>query len=337
MSGVVIGLSQAIPWPGKLKARSRIARLEADAIGLDVVSQEDNLVRLVTYYYYEYSYWVLARQILNSNLEVTQSIVDAAQIRYANGLGSAGDLLRAQTAQARLENRKLQIEQMRRSALSKLGQLTDNPKTIDVDLPAELPQVATPWIHTDSGISEVHNPLLAAASVRTDAAREKVSLAKADYWPDFLVGFDYRIRKDIPGDPVEGTDFFSARIGLRLPLWFFSRQKNEDRAAQEALMAAGEEERAVRRRLEQSLTDVKFALLTIGKSIQRYDRDIIPSAKAALGAAQVAYEVGQVDFDGLLSSQLELLDVELERLDLLKQYHQRSSEQNQLVGTTLER
>lgn len=328
MTGVSIGLSQNVPWPGKLSAQADIARLNSEGKALDLAVRENNVIRLVTTNYYDYSYWTFATDILAENLNLIQNIIDVAQTRYANGLGSAQDVLRSQTAKARLENRMLMARQMRSSALVQLGWLTDNPETAHASLTPTLPSISS-VVHDTT--SDVSNPVLARASLRSVIAEKRVDLAKSTYWPDLMVGVDYRIRKDIPMDPVRGEDFLSFKVGLKIPLWFFARQKNQSAAARQSLLAVRAEERSITNEVEQQVADIRLALQSLKGRVEQYDHSILPQARAAGEAAQVAYEVGQVDFNGFLSAQLDVMDIELERLELLRQYHQQAAVLHELT------
>jgi len=322
MTGVFVGMSQTIPWPGKLSVQAEIAGLNSESRVLDLAAGENSVIRLVTSNYYDFSFWTLTGDILAENLKLIQDIIDVAQTRYANGLGSAQDVLRSQTAEARLENRILMARQMRSSALTRLGWLTDNPATIHASLMSVLPPISSDA--TDS-ISEVSNPILANATLKSTIAGKQVSLARSSYWPDLTFGVDYRIRKDIPMDPVRGEDFLTFKVGLKMPLWFFVRQKNQTAAARQSLLASQAEERSITNEIEQRVADILLALQSLTERIEQYDHLILPQGRAAVEAAQVAYEVGQVDFNGLLAAQLEVMDIELERLELLKQYHQQAA------------
>ncbi len=322
MTGVSVGMSQTIPWPGKLSVQAEIAGLNSESRVLHLAAGENSVIRLVTSNYYDYSFWTLTGDILAENLKLIQDIIDVAQTRYANGLGSAQDVLRSQTAEARLENRILMTRQRRSSALTRLGWLTDNPATIHASLTPVLPPISSDA--TDS-ISEVSNPILANATLKSTIAGKQVSLARSSYWPDLMFGVDYRIRKDIPMDPVRGEDFLTFKVGLKMPLWFFARQKNQTAAARQSFLASQAEEHSITNEIEQRVADILLALQSLTERIEQYHHSILPQGEAAREAAQVAYEVGQVDFNGLLSAQLEVMDIELERLELLKQYHQQAA------------
>lgn len=332
MTGITVGLAQTIPWPGKLRARSGIGNLRSEIKSTQVTARENQLIRQVTEVYYEYSYRILELKLLDRNLTLTENLISSAETNYANGLGSAQDLLRGQTAYSRLENRKLQANLGRHKALNKLALLTNDFRLISAALRADLPDDVDDELLPDLEEMANDNPDVRISALNSDLARKKLSLAKADYWPNFMLGVEYRIREEVPGDPVNGEDYLSAKIGLSIPLWFFSRQKNQSRSAQAGLEAARAYEQDVILSFERLLADSRLEFATIKESLSLYDSAILPRARAAFEAAQVAYEVGKVDFDALLAAQTELLHVELERLGSIKEYHQQHARLMELIG-----
>ncbi len=333
MSSLSLGLSQLIPWPGKLSAKADIARLHVDIKAVDLAARRDNIVRQVTHYYYDYSYWTLIEIVLTESQQLVENIIEVAQTRYSHSGGSLQDVLRSETSRTRIENRILMARQKSTSALLRLAQLTDNPRAFSAALEPVLPVIPQENVAVPT---EFSNPVLARASVGSALAKRKLDLAKSDYWPNLTVGVDYKIRKDMPMDAVSGEDFLSFKVGLNLPVWFFARQKNQTRAARQSYLAAQANERAMINSIERQVADIELTLQSLRERSEQYDRAILPQAQATGEAAQVAYEVGQVDFNGFLSAQLEVMNVELERLELHKQYHQQTAALRQLVANSHE-
>ncbi|MFZ5979680.1 MAG: TolC family protein, partial [Candidatus Zixiibacteriota bacterium] len=335
MSGIAVGWSQALPWPGKLSAQNSLAHLESDFQNLQEEAFRNSIVRQVRESYYEYSYQMLADSVLGQSLGLLDDLIGAVETRYANGFGTARDLLRAQTTRSRLENRRRQVQQQAWAALLQLTWLTDDPDLTKQTLPPYLILDISSEAITSMAL-EKNNPSLAGMAVRTGVAQTQEALARADYWPDFTVGVDYILRRDIPGDPVRGEDYLTFKIGLRLPLWF-SKQRNNSQAAFQNVQTSKEKERAFASRLERMISNKTGQLRTTRQSYLQYEREILPQAKAAYEAAMTAYEVGQVDYNTLISAQLELLDIELERLSLLKDYHTTLAVLLELTGERYER
>ncbi|UCC44404.1 MAG: TolC family protein [Candidatus Zixiibacteriota bacterium] len=333
MSGVSLGLSQSIPWPGKSSARAGIARLDSDIRDMDLAAHRNSIIRQVTHHYYDYSHWMLVADILTESMQLVENITQVAQTRYSTGEGVLQDVLSAETSRARIENRILMARQKASSALVQLAHLTDNPGPMDTSVTPALPPIPLNEIQIPV---ELSNPILAKASFGSAVARRKLDLAKSQYWPNLTVGVDYRIRKDMPMDAVSGEDFLSFKVGLNLPMWFFARQRNQSAAARQLYNAAQAEEAAIRNSVKQQVADIVLILQSLRQRTEQYESTILPQAQAAGEAARVAYEVGKVDFNGFLSAQLETINVELERLELLKQYHQQKAALDELTYDTQE-
>ena len=336
MSGFVIGISQTIPWPSYLSNQSGIAGLEHQNSLVKIDLLKNQIVREVKTAYYEYSYWTLAENILNQNLELIEALIQSADTRYSTGIGTARDLLKGQTSRARLNNRLLLVNQNRIKALNQLIRLTDGSLNLDKNLPADIPESLETISAEQIESAIATSPLIQEADLNSSTAEKRIALERSRYWPNLMLGVDYNLREYVPGDPVKGENYLSFKIGLSIPLWSFKNQRNQTRAAQALYESAQWRETALHRKIDQQLADIETALQTYRSSLGQYDSAIIPQAQAGFETAQIAYEVGQVDFDALLSSQLELLEIELERLNLLKLYHQKTAELDELLGSALE-
>ena len=333
MSGVVLGFSQKIPWPGKLNARTDLAgdrQLEADANERIV---RNRIVREVTDAYLDYSYWSRSLEIIEEYLELVDATRDVAEVRYANGNALAQDVLRAGSMASRTEVRILQARQKRLSALIRLRQTVGDAAISE----ALHPYLAEPQNRSAESSSIETNPVLARAASGVKQAEDRHRLARQEYWPDLSLGVDYSIRKNIPGDPVRGADYLSFKVGLSLPLWFFAKQKHQVRASDRMVLASKQHQQSVRDLLTAQYDDALLSLSVTLSSLKEYDSSLIPQASAAVEAAEAAYEVGQVDFNALLSAQSDAFEVRIERLDLLRQYHKTKAALAELTGGTLER
>ncbi len=333
MSGVVLGLSQKIPWPGKLSAQSSLADIQAQKSRQTTESIKNSVIRQVKDTYYEYSYWTKSQSIIEEYLQLLEDTREIAEIRYANGDASAQDFLRVSSMLSRTQIRLLKSEQKIHSALLELWRAVGD--TVAFNNPqANLPEPAGP---ADRENSVSANPMFVNALLENEHAEAQKRLAHRNYFPDLTLGIDYRLRREIPGDPVQGTDFLSFKLGLSFPLWFFDKQSHQVKSAQKLTLASRERIRFVRDILTTKLNDARSNLEFIIESLKSYDDSIVPEAQAALEAAEVAYEVGQIDFNALLAAQSDLFEIQIERLDLLRQYHQTRAKMAELAGTINER
>ena len=332
MSGVSVGITQKIPWPGNLSARTDLADTQYRISKAEEELIRERVIREVTDAYIEYSYWSLSKQIIESYLDLLAVTVEIAETRYASGKSLAQDLLRASSMVSRTEVRLMTADHRLNSALLKLRQVVGDD-SLSKALPAKL---------VDPGDEHVpgsldRSPLLRLALFEVDRAQSRKHLARHQYYPDISLGIDYRFRQDIAGDPIRGEDFLSFKVGFSLPLWFFAKQKHQVRSAEQMTYASIEREISIRDQLKRKYDDALSNLKLLKASIDKYENSLLPEAQAALEAAEVAYEVGEIDFNALLTAQTDAFDIRLERLDLLRQYHKTISLLAELAGSKQER
>ncbi len=335
MSGVGIGISQKIPWPSTLGNRGRIADLNRDIQDVSHHADANRLVRQLTAAYYEYAYLTYADSSLIETDQLLAFVEEITEIRYANGKNALRDLLTVQSQRTALQNRRSDINAQRRIALKKLRRLIGATGDLALDLPAELPEIGAD--NTEIATDLATAPVSHISRIKVDRASSGLDLARSSYWPDFTLGLEYRIRRVMPGDPVQGDDFISFKAGFTLPLWFFARQNNQTRAAKAAVSAAKSQQRSVALALEEESAAYRYRLDALQEKTIRYDRELLPQAESTIEAARIGYEVGSVDFDGLLAAYMTRLDRILQRLQLVAEYHQTTAALKALLGTAASR
>ena len=331
MSGKSIGFMQPIPWPGKLSARSKLAHSISAAKSENVKIARNRVVRLVKEVYFDFSYWLLANELIDENINISKDITLFIETRYANGQSSVEEVISSEINTTELSNRKIQFATNLNSALLKLGQLTNDSMLAATDISASLP-VDIGAHSSYVTMATVNNPGLARAGFRLKSAKNKKFLAKSKYMPNLILGVDYRIRSNELTEPIGGEDFLSFKIGFSLPLWFLSKQKNDVRSARQGILAAEAEQNSYDIMLKQSIKDRKQQIESLSEQANQYSELIIPLTESAFEAAFVAYEVGQIDFKALLADHVKLLNAKLAHLNLVRQFHQTQAALDELTG-----
>jgi outer membrane protein TolC len=335
MSGISVGLSQTIPWPGMLFAKSKVSKLTAEVEASGAKSMSNTLVRQIKHYYYEYSYWIFAENVVNDNIKLSEDIVDYIETRYGTGAASLEEVVSARVNKNELINHRFHYLDQKRSALYMIKQLVNDTTWADSSL---IPFLT---FNIDSvSLDQPNysaNPNMAGAATAYEAARAKHSLAKSEYWPEMMIGADYLIRKYdtahvAAGHMLPGEDIWSFHFGFTVPLWFFAKQKKMTTSARYEIESARFEQQAVDVELKQSIRETQTMLKSLYDRTRHFQVSIIPLTEAAYNSAHVAYEVGQIDFQSLLEDQIEVFESKLEHLELVKEYHQTKAYLDELIG-----
>jgi outer membrane protein, heavy metal efflux system len=149
------------------------------------------------------------------------------------------------------------------------------------------------------------HPRLQARQAAVLAAEQSVHVERLAARPDFMLMTRYGAR------PL-GSDFFSASVGLRLPIWAGRKQHRLADAARADLEAAqaaeAEEAAALRAELQTAQGQVESGRRRLGLLTGK----VIPAAQATVDAVLRGYRLGQTDFLTVLATEDSLYRAELD-------------------------
>src|SRR5581483_983929 len=138
----MISFSQKIPWHGKRALRGEVANWDAHAAAHDAEEVQLRLALAASLAYYDYYLNQREMEINRANLALVEEIRSAARSRYEANLVSAQDLSLADLELAKLQQRNLELQQMRRIAIARINTLLHripnyplppDPGTLEVD------------------------------------------------------------------------------------------------------------------------------------------------------------------------------------------------------------
>ncbi len=163
---------------------------------------------------------------------------------------------------------------------------------------------------------EERSPHLRAHSARIAEAEKRVRVARFEGFPDFDLGVGYRVRRNVPGDPVEGDDFVGAGITVRLPV---DRRKWNARVAEAEAQKRHAEAtyRGAVASLRARVRGAHAELVRADAEGRLVETGLLPQAEQSLESSRSGYQVGRIDFLALLDSQVSLLRAELRHVRAL--------------------
>lgn len=311
LSGHQLGLKQKLPFPGVLGNREAAARAAADAAGWQLEDRRLRVAATVERAWAELGFAHRALAITDRNIDFLRQLTRIAETKYSVGTGLQQDVLRAQVELTRLLNERLARVAAIARAEATLAALLDLPPDVELPVTDELADESPlPVLPDLLSRIETQSPLLKRLEERVEEAEHLHRVAKFEGYPDFDLGVGYRIRQSVPGDPVDGDDFFSAGVTIRLPI---DRKKWRARVAErDALVRrARAEYRGERAELIDALRSRFASLQQADSEVELVGTGLIPQARQSLESTRSGYEVDKVDFLSLIDSQVSLLEAEL--------------------------
>jgi outer membrane protein TolC len=156
-----------------------------------------------------------------------------------------------------------------------------------------------------------------------------VELARKDYYPDFNVQYMWEHTASI------FPDRYSLSVGVTIPLYRSRRQNPELAQATEELNQSRREYEAQVQQIYFEVKDQFLAADANAKVLKIYREGLIPQATATFQAGMSAYQVGQQDFQSLLGSFLDVLNLDKEYWRTLADHESALARLESLTGASL--
>src|SRR5947208_1226190 len=122
------GVSQDIPYPGKLRLKGEIAKREADVSRQQVESVRRAVLAELKGIYFQLAYFSKTLAILEQDGELLKQVEQAADARYRSGMGTQQDVLQAQLQKTKLV-REIAMHHLQVGKLeAQLKQLLNRPQ-----------------------------------------------------------------------------------------------------------------------------------------------------------------------------------------------------------------
>lgn len=323
------GVSQTIPFPGKLKLRGEIVGREAEAAWWDYENIRRRVVAAVKIAYYNYFYFDKAIEITLKNKDLLEKLAKIAEVRYQVGKGLQQDVLRAQVELSRIEQRLTLLEQQNKTAQVRLNTLLNRDPETPL-LPAAVFEAAEfsyplPRLYQ---LARENDPALGREQRIIERNQFAVNLARKEYMPDFTVGYTYQNRGLLPD--TQGFTF-----GVNIPVFYRSKQREGVNEATQALISSQRSHENRETMLHFEVKEQYLAAKAADELARLFSQAIIPQSSLALESSMAAYEVGTVDFLTMLDNFITVLDFEINYYRELTNYQMALARLEPLVGVEL--
>ncbi len=327
MTQVQVGISQMLPYPGKLALQEEAALAEAAAAEDQVAELRLKLMRDVRTLWWNLFYLDRALEIVASNQELLRQFVTIAQTKYKVGKGLQQDVLLAQVELSKLLDHEIALQGLRSTVAARFNALLDRPAGAPVQISQRVEETLAELQASDALYAEAENtrPLLRQRARRIEAARLRLELAKKDYYPDFRLGATYGFRSGENPDGSDRADFASFMFSMNLPIHTATRQdKQVDQRTSELnreRYARHDAWARVRAEVAAALADYERAR----QQVSLFRDGIIPQATQTVASMRAGYQVNKVDFLNLVRAQITLFNYQV-------QYWKALSEANQALA-----
>ncbi|MGH9569066.1 MAG: TolC family protein [Candidatus Angelobacter sp.] len=324
---VGIGASQEIPYPGKRSLRGQVANHEAEARQIEIESVRRSIVTKLKTTYFQLAYLQQTLAVLQRNDQLLRDVEQIVESRYRVGQGDQHGVLKAQLQHTKI----LQEVTMHHR---EVGQLEATIKQL-LNRPQDTPDVQTEPLalrelrYSASDLLNLvkqQNPDIQAQQQMVKKTESQVALARKEFRPDFGIQYMYQ------NTDRKFRDYYMATFSVTLPNR--GRRKAELAEAEASRELANKELEA---ELQQRLAEVQNRWVVVQTSVEQlkiYKEGLIPQSEAAFRSALAAYQANRQDFETLLSSFQDVLNLQIEYQRELADHESALAELAALTGVT---
>lgn len=325
-----VGVSQEFPYPGKLRLRGEIAARDVAGAEDRVESVRRSVVVQLKADYFNLAYHLKVLEILLKDGHLLDQIEKIAEARYRVGQGNQQEVLKAQLQKTELlKDIEMHHEEHYRLE-ARLKQLLNRPPNSPDIMPEEL--VETPFTSSFEDLRagvRAQNPELRGQQEMVNRQGLEVELARKDFYPDFSAQYMWQ------HTAAQFRDYYVLTFGVSVPIHW--RHKQEPALAQ-ASAELSQSRRLYEAAVQQTYFDLRdqyLAAETAGRVLTIYRQGLIPQATATFDAGLAAYQSGREDFETLLSSFLDVLNLDMEYWRTLAEHETALARIEQEAGSTL--
>jgi outer membrane protein, heavy metal efflux system len=324
------GVSQEVPFPGKLSLAGEEARKEAESEGQMYRATLLDTISKLKVAYYEWFVQAKALEITRTNRELMERFEKIARARYSVGKGIQQDVLKAQVELSGLAQQLEIFGQRRASAEAQINSLLNRAPNTPLGQPPDLKR--SPFeieLNSLLGLIQENSPQLRAKQSLVDSRAVGINRARKDYLPDF--NFDVRWERTGSRFP----DYYMATAEVKIPLYFWRKQRYAVEEAVSRLRESRENYGETRQELIFTANDQYLIAKTSERVLSLYESGVIPQSSLSLESAMAGYEVGSVDFLTLINNLQTLLNFQMQYYEELAKHEQALARLEPLVGRQL--
>jgi len=326
-----LGVSQDIPYPGKLRLKGKIAKRAADVSEQQIESVRRSVLAELKAAYFQLAYLSKTLTILEQDGELLKQVQQAADARYRSGMGTQQDLLQAQLQQTKLL-REIAMHHLQVGKLeAQIKQLLNRPQDSPDIEPSDL--VETPLVQTYAELlaaAEAQNPETASAKKLIEKQSLQVDLARKDFYPDFNVQYMWQRT-----DPTQFRAYYMLSVGVRVPIYRGRKQRPELAQAEAEKLRAGSELQAQSQQIAAELRAQYVLAQQTSELLKIHREGLSPQSRSEFQAALATYQSNKQDFQALLAAFLDVLRLDEEYWQNVAEYETAIARLEQITGLSL--
>jgi outer membrane protein TolC len=334
MTGKMVSLSQAFPFPGKLASVSNVYENDIEATAKEIEEEKNKLRMNVVNAYLNLA---LVREKIQTTIEskeLLKTIKEVVQTKYEVNEASQQNIFKIELELTRLDDELSMIKSEEQIALmtinSYLFRDSQSPiTTIDLTVFYKMNNHGTDSLLQSAKLSK---PVLAQIELMKIKAAKMEEQSNYEFYPDFNLTLQYSQRDEIAKTNTNLDDFFSVILGIKLPINYGGKKSAK---VSEAISMQDLYDQQYKYNLQMLRISFETSTAKINSLLEReklINNILLLQAEENFNSALSSYQVNKIDFINVNDALNKLLNFETKLYQIRTDYYKEIASLEFLTG-----
>ena len=336
MTGKIIGLSQAVPFPGKLNTAAEVLSKDVEIIDQEIKDVKNEIIKNVKQAYYDLSFTRDALYIAEKSKSNLERMVALVRTKYTVSEASQQNLIQTDVEITKIKDKIVELKGREKTNLSILNSfLLQNPDTpIKTESLLPIEKIELSFLDL-ADIAKENRPFLKGIELEKNKSELMENLADYEFYPNFNFSVQYSQRDKIAETNTDLNDFVSLVIGINLPINYGGKKSAKVQESKIMQQMYSNQYNAALQVLNKNFGNGLSKLNELSEREKLNSEGLLPQAEQSLKAAIANYQVGKTDFINVLDTQNKLYQTETNLHKIRMQYYKELAQLEFLTGKKL--
>jgi len=336
MTGKIVGLSQAIPFPGALSSASDVKSVDTSIVRQEITDLQNKIRKDVSDLYYSLQVIREEIRLSNESIKLLNQISNVVKRKYEVGNASLQNIIQVEVQITRVKDKLESLKGKERAVLAKLNALLlrNENSTILTD---NITPIVYYNVKLDSllKISRLNRPLLQKIKFGELKAQFMKKQAEYSFYPNFKLGIRYSQRDYNYKTDMNFPDFLSVVVGITIPINYGGNKTEKVNRAINLQSFYNDQYNSTLQNLQQSFGNINAKISELESREKLITKSLLPQAEQSYKASISDYQVGKIDFVNVIKAENDILNIKTELAKVRVDYSKTISQLEYLSGKQL--
>ncbi len=334
MTGKIVGLSQAIPFPGALSSVSDVKAVDTLIVQQEIADLQNKIKKDVSDLFFSLQLRREEIKLAETSIKLLKQISNVVKRKYEVGTASLQNVIQVAVQITRVKDKIEVLKGKEKSALAQLNALL--LKTDDSEiLTSPIVNIKNTNVKTDSllSLASANRPALKSINLMMDKAGLMQKQAEYSFYPNFNLSLQYSQRDNNAATGVDFHDFLSVVVGVTLPINYGGNKTAKVEKAKYLQGLYRDQFQSSLQLLQQSFGKINAKLVALKSREKLIVTSLLPQAEQAYKSSIADYQVSKIDFVNVIKAEDDIIKINTELAKVRTDYQINTAQLEFLSGT----